>query len=846
MRAPKSGHSRRAGWVLALTLLLLVAARGRSFAAETSLRLVSEPGASAGDGQNLFYTPADGTLSVLYGGASFLFETPDYRTEWVLQFTGLARELPAVGTYRDAWPPYWDDSVPGLVVYGRNGGCDRIRGSFQVKEAVYDDAGNATSFWAVFEQRCAGQRPALRGELRFNADVVVALTAPLGEIVDRDAPLRFDVSATDVEGRPVALTAAGLPSDAAFIDHGDGTGTFSWTPGFDRYGKYDVSFRADNGAGDIDETTTRIEVLGTTSLYIESEPGDPAGEGRLAFFNAGDGRYTTEKNSRAGIDTLFLYLPDYSQSWQLQFGAPFSVPLGVGTYAGATMFPAQDPSMPGLLARGDHYCSTVDGSFDVKQIQYGPVTDIASFWTTFEQHCDGATAALHGELRINADVPLLVTAPEMSSVAEDRALSVDVRAHHKGADPVSLSASDLPPGASFTDNGDDTGTLSWTPSVGQIGRYTVRLAAQDALGDVDRSLTRIQVRLKNDEIEDAIAFSSLPFEYTMDTSGATVGIDDPFDYFCPGYGVASAWYAFHPAKAVSVIATAGLSGPQGSMIAVYIGEKGALQKIACGNGGIRFDATAVHTYYFLVQGGANVFRVAAASTIPPRPANDDIHDATRITATPFVDEVDTSGAWVGRDDPKSCGGRMRTVWYVLKMPAHAQVTASTAGSDYAASVSAWTGSRGALHRIGCEHTALTFEGKKGKTYYLMVDADANDSPPVLRFSVDARTLLDLGLKLNAACSFDPQTSEASVGGQVTCSKPAVVALHGVIRQRTTVATFDVSVSCTGTTAWTAVAVGAPKPLSSGPASVAVDASSLDDVNGNTVRVRKTGSVVLSR
>src|SRR5262249_3392183 len=159
-------------------------------------------------------------------------------------------------------------------------------------------------------------------------------------------------------------------------------------------------------------------------------------------------------------------------------------------------------------ARGASYCSAVTGSFDVKQVQYGPVTDITSYWATFEQYCDGSPAALHGELRINADVAVLLKAPDLSSVAEENALRLDVIAHAKTDAPVALSAANLPPGASFTDNGNDTATFAWTPAVGQIGRYTLRLNAEDAQGNVDHALTSIQVRLKNDDFNDAIAFSS--------------------------------------------------------------------------------------------------------------------------------------------------------------------------------------------------------------------------------------------------------------------------------------------------------------------------------------------------
>jgi len=55
-----------------------------------------------------------------------------------------------------------------------------------------------------------------------------------------------------------------------------------------------------------------------------------------------------------------------------------------------------------------------------------------------------------------------------------------------------LKAIDLPSGASFTPNGDNTsGTLHWTPDIGNSGSYTVTFVAINALSDT--SSTQITV-----------------------------------------------------------------------------------------------------------------------------------------------------------------------------------------------------------------------------------------------------------------------------------------------------------------------------------------------------------------
>jgi len=55
--------------------------------------------------------------------------------------------------------------------------------------------------------------------------------------------LNFVISATDIESIP-SLTTSVLPSGATFIDNGNGTGTFNWTPTFLQSGTYPVTFTA--------------------------------------------------------------------------------------------------------------------------------------------------------------------------------------------------------------------------------------------------------------------------------------------------------------------------------------------------------------------------------------------------------------------------------------------------------------------------------------------------------------------------------------------------------------------------------------------------------------------------
>ncbi|MBI5267621.1 MAG: cadherin-like domain-containing protein [candidate division Zixibacteria bacterium] len=72
------------------------------------------------------------------------------------------------------------------------------------------------------------------------------------------------------------------------------------------------------------------------------------------------------------------------------------------------------------------------------------------------------------------------------SVDENQNLTIIATATDPDGTTPTLSASPLPTGASFIDNGNGTGTLSWTPSYSQAGVYNVQFSASDGeLTDVE-------------------------------------------------------------------------------------------------------------------------------------------------------------------------------------------------------------------------------------------------------------------------------------------------------------------------------------------------------------------------
>jgi len=248
--------------VLLPICLFVIAADAR--ASVTSLLLTGDPGDYISGGRTYFYTPADGLFTVnrnYHNGVSLSFHTPSYSHWWYVDFSAPGQQSLAVGVYSGALRFPFEGSQAGLDVSGDGRGCNTLQATFEVKEVTYGSSGAVLSFWATFEQHCEGFAPAARGEIRYNATVALELTTTTAISGFELDPIAFGVTGADVLGRHVTLSATGLPSGATFVDNGDNTGTFVWTPGYRQAGTYLVTFRGDNGAGNSETVFSTIVVM---------------------------------------------------------------------------------------------------------------------------------------------------------------------------------------------------------------------------------------------------------------------------------------------------------------------------------------------------------------------------------------------------------------------------------------------------------------------------------------------------------------------------------------------------------------------------------------------------------
>ena len=113
-------------------------------------------------------------------------------------------------------------------------------------------------------------------------------------------------------------------------------------------------------------------------------------------------------------------------------------------------------------------------------------------------------------------------------------------------------------------------------------------------------------------------------------------------------------------------------------------------------------------------------------------ANDDFNSSVSFAGTPFTRSSSTVDATTVADDPV-CAGAGHSVWYRFIAPTTGTVIATTMGSDFDTTLSAYTGSRGSLTHIACNddffgyQSRIEFPVSAGTTYYLMV-ASFGSSP----------------------------------------------------------------------------------------------------------------------
>ncbi len=143
-----------------------------------------------------------------------------------------------------------------------------------------------------------------------------------------------------------------------------------------------------------------------TFLYLSSQPGDYVGGGAEYLYTSADSTINAQLPPGGEYFAAYVLQGSYVRLWDVAIAAPLGQPLAVGAYPGAVNVAARTYAAPGLAVSSDtRGCNMISGRFDVTGLSHAPSGELLLFDATFEQHCEGATAALFGRIRIENPPP---------------------------------------------------------------------------------------------------------------------------------------------------------------------------------------------------------------------------------------------------------------------------------------------------------------------------------------------------------------------------------------------------------------------------------------------------------
>ncbi|MEL7536910.1 MAG: hypothetical protein AAFZ58_02635 [Pseudomonadota bacterium] len=144
------------------------------------------------------------------------------------------------------------------------------------------------------------------------------------------------------------------------------------------------------------------------TVEIISEPGDYIGQGQTYSYDDTNADIRFSRNFDNGISVRIQNLPGQpSDWWNLDLAAPGDAEIAPGVYSGATRFPFQDVTVPGLSFTGNgRGCNTSTGSFQVFDVDYDELGEVTSLSVDFEQFCGNSSFPLRGTIVFNTVPPV--------------------------------------------------------------------------------------------------------------------------------------------------------------------------------------------------------------------------------------------------------------------------------------------------------------------------------------------------------------------------------------------------------------------------------------------------------
>jgi hypothetical protein len=145
----------------------------------------------------------------------------------------------------------------------------------------------------------------------------------------------------------------------------------------------------------------------STFLFLDSEPGDPVGEGLQRFYSSADGAFQGTEVSDDRVSIAFTCgVPRCAgESWAVTFRRAGGGRLTSGRYENAGGTAPSPGERPQLGIHGYppvHTCEALQGRFVVREVVYRSDAHLARFAADFAFTCEGAEAGLIGAVRFHA------------------------------------------------------------------------------------------------------------------------------------------------------------------------------------------------------------------------------------------------------------------------------------------------------------------------------------------------------------------------------------------------------------------------------------------------------------
>ena len=315
-----------------------------------------------------------------------------------------------------------------------------------------------------------------------SAQQTLTITVPQAPAITSGKSAAFTVGSQGsfsvrTTGSPTAaITESGaLPSGVTFTDDGDGTATLAGTPAAGTAGSYPLTITAANGAGPNATQDFTLTVNPATAAPVITSGG-------AATFTVG---------SQGSFSVLTTGNPEASitESGALPSGVSFA-DNGDGT-----------ATLAGTPAAG------TAGSY--------PLTITAA---------NGAGPNATQDFTLTVDpgtAAPVITSGGAATFAAGNPGSFTVTATGRPVPALSATSSPaLPPGVTFTDNGDGTATLAGSPPPGSQGTYLLTIKAASTAGTASQSfLLTVNSGLAITSAASATATAGSAFHFTVSTVG---------------------------------------------------------------------------------------------------------------------------------------------------------------------------------------------------------------------------------------------------------------------------------------------------------------------------------------